>query len=297
MGNRDDGGPPLHIELQDNGQGADHVAGDGLYAKYFMDFLAGEAGSKRYGLSCKVEGTNETKVNHGPNNTMREAGDLPPCCGSSAVGPDSDLQATGSFVRAQAGGLISVLPTTGVDLDSLYPPSRVSDLAVGSMDFTLSTFKVKFTWPGKQMDTGTVADFKVFYTTNSSLLQQPGYWVEEEGGDLLTLKINNDTIVGGAESHIPKESGEKETIIVKMNDFPKDSVIYWRLRAEATSKGADGKYSLSNIASVYLVNVNKPRESASLTWGAAIGIFFGAFAAGLLIGAAIFWHRRRYKGQ
>ena len=117
-------------------------------------------------------------------------------------------------------------------------------------------------------------------------------------------------IVGGAESHIPKESGEKETIIVKMNDFPKvrstsrilktrwsarghfshlpnlklwneffiivltirntfhwfdafkmtflkDSVIYWRLRAEATSKGADGKYSLSNIASVYLVNVNK----------------------------------------
>ena len=28
-------------------------------------------------------------------------------------------------------------------------------------------------------------------------------------------------IVGGAESHIPKESGEKETIIVKMNDFPK----------------------------------------------------------------------------
>ena len=70
------------------------------------------------------------------------------------------------------------------------------------------------------MDTGTVADFKVlvisigilriyiscfnkisifntgqvFYTTNSSLLQQPGYWAEEEGGDLFTLKINNDTV-------------------------------------------------------------------------------------------------------
>ena len=56
------------------------------------------------------------------------------------MGPDSDLQATGSFVRAQvvkllllncfiycllkAGGLISVLPTTGVDLDNLYPPSK-----------------------------------------------------------------------------------------------------------------------------------------------------------------------------
>ena len=32
----------MHVELQDNGQGADRVAGDGLYAKYFLDFLAGE---------------------------------------------------------------------------------------------------------------------------------------------------------------------------------------------------------------------------------------------------------------
>ena len=78
----------MQVELQDNGQGADHVAGDGLYAKYFLDFLPNQvelcqrnkagacytlqAKSKRYGLSCKVEGTNETKVNHGPNNAMRE---------------------------------------------------------------------------------------------------------------------------------------------------------------------------------------------------------------------------------
>merc|ERR1712004_153960 len=124
--NRDDGGLPVQVELQDNGQGADHVAGDGLYAKYFLDFLPNQP-SKRYSLSCKVEGTNETKVNHGPNDTRREAGDQPTCCGSSAVGPDSDLQETGSFVRAQAGGLISILPTTGVDLNDLYPPSKVSD--------------------------------------------------------------------------------------------------------------------------------------------------------------------------
>ena len=81
----------MQVELYDNGQGADHVAGDGLYAKYFMQFLANQVGllhwsksmsnakishqpSKRYGLSCKVEGTNETKVNHGPNDTMREVG-------------------------------------------------------------------------------------------------------------------------------------------------------------------------------------------------------------------------------
>ena len=37
----------------------------------------------------------------------------------------------------------------------------VSDLTVGLMDFTASTFEIKFTWPGKQLDIGTVADFKV----------------------------------------------------------------------------------------------------------------------------------------
>ena len=68
---------------------------------------------------------------------------------------------------------------------------------------------------------------------------------------------------------IPKEAGQRETILVRMDDFPKvvkrfktlkliflkDSVIYWRLRADATSNG--GKFSLSNLANIYLVDVNK----------------------------------------
>ena len=67
----------------------------------------------------------------------------------------------------------------------------------------------------------------------------------------------------------PKEAGQRETIVVRMDDFPKvveifktlkliflkDSVIYWRLRAGATSNG--GKFSLSNLAHLYLVDVNK----------------------------------------
>ena len=37
----------------------------------------------------------------------------------------------------------------------------MSDLTLGSMDFTASTFEIKFTWPGKQLDIGKVADYKV----------------------------------------------------------------------------------------------------------------------------------------
>ena len=37
---RDDGKPAVEVELEDNGLGADQVAGDGLYAKYFIDFAS-----------------------------------------------------------------------------------------------------------------------------------------------------------------------------------------------------------------------------------------------------------------
>ena len=68
----------------------------------------------------------------------------------------------------------------------------------------------------------------------------------------------------------PKEAGQKETILVRMDDFPKvvqrlktakfiflkDSVIYWRVQADATN-ATDSKSSLSNLVNLYLVDVNK----------------------------------------
>merc|ERR1719239_1537967 len=99
------------------------------------------------------------------------------------------------------------------------------------MDFTASTFEIKFTWPGKQLDSGKVADYKVLYTTNASLFQQPGNLVETAQ----LFNITNDQIEGETGLPSPKEAGQKETILVRMNDFPKDSVIYWRLHADATN--------------------------------------------------------------
>ena len=99
----------------------------------------------------------------------------PVCCGGSAIDENSDLRATGDFKRAkvyfftsftiskhffpQAGGLISVKATGS--LDDCYPPGRVSDFTLGSMNFTENTFGLSFTWPGNQLDQGTVAGFKV----------------------------------------------------------------------------------------------------------------------------------------
>ena len=40
-------------------------------------------------------------------------------------------------------------------------PHRVVDLTLGSMDFTTSTFLLTFTWPGGQLDQGTVEEYQV----------------------------------------------------------------------------------------------------------------------------------------
>ena len=71
----------------------------------------------------------------------------------------------------------------------------------------------------------------------------------------------------------PKEAGQRETILVRMDDFPKvfqrfktakfiplkDSVVYWRLQADATI-ATDSKFSISNLVNIYLVDVNKVRN-------------------------------------
>ena len=47
--------PAVEVELQDNGLGADRVAGDGLYAKYFIDFVADQV---------KLQLMNPTRAEH-----------------------------------------------------------------------------------------------------------------------------------------------------------------------------------------------------------------------------------------
>ena len=88
-------------------------------------------------------------------------------------------------------------------------------------------------------------------------------------------------VEGDAGLPVPKEAGQQETILVRMDGFPKvfkinifpgemylspkscskakteliiflkDSVIYWKLRADATS---NGKFSISNMANLFLVD-------------------------------------------
>ena len=46
-------------------------------------------------------------------------------------------------------------------------------------------------------------------------------------------------------------------MVVHNSNSLKDSVIYWVLRVASRSSGSGGKHSVSNLANLYLVDVNK----------------------------------------
>merc|ERR1712080_14400 len=206
-------------------------------------------------------------------------------CGSTAIHEDSKLEDTGPFTRVQAGGLFSVKPTSSIDLNTLYPPGSVSDLSLGNMDFQKRTFTVSFTWPGCVLDKGMVDSYKVFYSSNLTLMMGSNDLMNDPG----VMEVTSANLQGG-NLPPPSEAGEKALLGMVMDGIPEDRELYWRVMVEAAGGG-----SLSNMASLYLVNTDgQPAVYPSLTWGAAIGIFLGSFLATLLGIWAVMWYRARH---
>ena len=98
------------LDLLDNGSGADKVANDGVYSRFFA---TGEK-ADRYILKCEAKGDTNTKVNLGLRSAERstrldqESPMAPICCGSEATLSSSVLEPTGLFARDVVGGSFRV---------------------------------------------------------------------------------------------------------------------------------------------------------------------------------------------
>ena len=127
---------------------------------------------------------------------------------------------------------------------------------------------------------------QVFYTANESLVWSPGDL--EAGGDLLAA---GDLLGDLPTLPPPQAAGTREQMEVMMAPFPTDRQLYWRVRVVS-----GGRSSLSNTATLYLVEVGAPREEAALTWGEAIAIFLGAFGVTVVLLGAGAWYWARHRG-
>ena len=269
---RDDGQDPVKLVLLDNGAGADRVAGDGLYAGFFTQYVQSDADA-RYSLRCSVEGTEDSSTHGGSPGSRslpsRPSEENPLCCGSTALREDSILTPTGAFTRSQVGGLISVLPTG--DISNIYPPGKITDLRLGDMDFDRDVFDLNFTFSGEDLDQGTVESYTIFYASNKTLLN---------GDDDLSPSVDQlkpGHLAGCSPTSncslpSPLAAGEMLGLELAMEAFPKDRQIFWRVRVEDEG----GKWAMSNIATSYLhdVKATDAGGAASRTRGGA-GIVTG----------------------
>ena len=129
----------LVLDLLDNGSGADRIANDGLYSRYFARY---EGGDGRYIIKCQVKSTDSSEVNGGFINSKRFINDFgraypadptqatPPCCGSDTITQDIIREPTGDFKRIAAGGsfTLSDVPET---ISDVFAPGGILDLSVG----------------------------------------------------------------------------------------------------------------------------------------------------------------------
>merc|ERR1719385_371959 len=118
---------PIHLDLLDNGGGADKIRNDGTYARYFTQYT----GKGRYSVKCQVTGNKDTGVNGGfiGARVFPKVPDphSPLCCRSDAMPPGSQKTPTGNFTRQAAGGAFQVTNEVDMDADNT-PPGRVTDL-------------------------------------------------------------------------------------------------------------------------------------------------------------------------
>jgi len=260
--------PAIELELQDNGSGADNIANDGVYARYFSQYT----GRGRYSVKCQVVGDDDTKVNDGFITAKKSIPMLPGtpmCCGSNTINPDSKLSNTGNFTRQAAAGSFQV----SVDIDptlDVTPPVRVLDL-VGRT--SSDAIILEFTAPGDNLDSVDPAKlFLIKFSESANNLTS-----EHFDNSSLNTQLSPDDLLPGSVL-TPPNGGETVMIRVNRTLFSDEMQYCFAMK---TQDHGDNWSKVSNIARVYVTPPPAP-DSASSTIFPSVGVILAFYALTLL---------------
>ena len=121
----------FHVELKDNGNGdPDIKSNDGIYSKYLTNFQAGEG---RYDIVIYIDNA-EGKAYSSPNKNF------------------------GHFSRIIKGDSLRIMSMTP---EETYGPARILDLTA-LVNIQNQAVELRWTAPGKILDSGKVASYKLF---------------------------------------------------------------------------------------------------------------------------------------
>ena len=232
-------GPPIVMELWDNGSGADKIKNDGTYSRYFAHY----SGSGRFSVKCQVRGDGNTEANGGFTGSRR--GKVYPqvhqpinplCCGSNALSPGANLTKTGNFSRQAAGGSFQ---TRGTIRDQT-PPVRVTDLLIEIVEDDL--VKITFTAPGDDLDSDSPAtEYVIKYSSTS------GNLTTNFDSDIYNTRIQDSDLFNS--SLTPVNGGSIVSITITSDMFEQNQKYVLALR----SVDEVGNMSpVSNIGQLYI---------------------------------------------
>ena len=240
---------PLRIDLQDNGGGADQIANDGIYSRYFTQFDI-NSDTSRYTLRCQVKGDDDTMFVTQKNGALSvvngfkgstyplkpSSSTAPVCCGGS-TGNNLKTSPTGNFTRKSNGNSFKV---TNVPSSDATPPIAVRNLEVKmEEDFVLLTF----TAPGDDLDEGEASKYELKYSQYRSNFTAS--WDALDDSGLLT----EDDLVHGTLD--PIAGGKDVVLLINPDTFEENTIFYIGLKS---TDDMGNTSPLSNIAQVFRAN-------------------------------------------
>ena len=141
----------------------DLVTGDGIYSLHLSRYPSFKG---RYTIDVSVDDNeNRAYVAKAKPDPKKSDNPLATCCGSVVVLSQEQTQKTGIFRRTAKG------PSITLDLDNasnmdILPPSKIGDLSLTPMSGKGGHLMAKWTAPGGDYNTGSVASYRFLYSTD-----------------------------------------------------------------------------------------------------------------------------------
>ncbi|CAH1799912.1 unnamed protein product [Owenia fusiformis] len=255
---------PIVLELLDNGAGADLTKDDGIYSNYFTQFNL----NGRYNVKVTVNNGNETVIS--PKRVIG-LGVQDPTWEENGSQNQPDVK-TESFQRVATAGSFELMGYSPQVAATLYPPSRVSDLAVAGIDYGRKQVELIWTATGAQLDSGTATSYELRIANTFDALYNNFTNATIAPQSYVASKSNFST---------PKQAGNKETFLI--NIPVKGNVLSYYF-ALVVIGNAGQRSERSNIVSAYLKDTS-PVPQPNI--GTILGITFGTIGAVLVIIAII----------
>ncbi|XP_057365305.1 calcium-activated chloride channel regulator 4-like [Daphnia carinata] len=232
------------LQLLDNGVNADTVADDGVYSRYYTN--ATQKG--RYTVKCQVVSNSATAQGLG------FFGSANPQLHGNVIDENDEGTPLTRFTRIASGGSFQVeMPVPSYDA---YPPGEVRDLSVMLVNETQTniTIELKWTAPGDELDTGTVAYYELKYSDIAADVMNSNFDDESSVRKRRSVIKEDDLVAGSLE---PIEAGTLQTATFLLSDIDLDRPYYVTLRAVDKAGNAG---QVSNLVAFFV-----PDNSALLT--------------------------------